>query len=106
MNAVGIILGSEAQEFVRKCRNIQNELHQEDPDKYPRDARTAYVIHPDDLIAVHKEAETQQQQIKAFLPFTPEPRSILLRKRQSRCDGMGRTCLSGYHISGYLSLRH
>lgn len=67
----GIILGSEAQEFVRKCRNIQNELHQEDPDKYPRDARTAYVIHPDDLIAVHKEAETQQRQIKAFYHSHP-----------------------------------
>ena len=67
----GVILGADAQEFVRKCRNIQNELHQEDPDTYPRDARTAYVIHPDDLIAVHKEADTQQWQIKAFYHSHP-----------------------------------
>ena len=76
----GVILGTETQEFVRKCRNIQNELHQEDPDTYPRDAHTAYVIHPDDLIAVHKEADTQQRQIKAFYHSHPNHKAYFSEK--------------------------
>ena len=67
----GAILSDGTQEFVWECKNIQNELHQEDPDTYPRDARTAYVMHPDDLIAVHKETDTQQRQIKAFYHSHP-----------------------------------
>ena len=67
----GAILSDGTQEFVWKCRNIQNELHQKDPDTYPRDARTAYVIHPDDLIAIHKETETQDRQIKVFYHSHP-----------------------------------
>ena len=67
----GVVLSDGTQEFVKRCRNIQNELHQEDPDTYPRDARTAYVMHPDDLIAVHKETDTQQRQIKAFYHSHP-----------------------------------
>ncbi len=76
----GVILGTETQEFVRKCRNIQNQLHQEDPDTHPRDARTAYVIHPDDLIAVHKEADTQQRHIKAFYHSHPNHEAYFSEK--------------------------
>lgn len=79
----GIILGTETQEFVRKCRNIQNELHQEDPDTYPRDARTAYVIHPDDLIAIHKEADTQHRQIKVFYHSHPNHDAYFSEKDKS-----------------------
>ena len=65
----GAILSDGVQESVWKFRNIQNELHQEDPETYPRDARTAYVIHPDDLFKVTKASETQQ--IKAFYHSHP-----------------------------------
>jgi proteasome lid subunit RPN8/RPN11 len=34
------------------CRNEQNELHAKNPQKYPRDARTAYNIHSQDLLAI------------------------------------------------------
>jgi len=40
------------------CRNIQNELHQKDPVRHPRDARTAYYIDPRDLLTIgRREAE-------------------------------------------------
>ena len=32
------------------CRNIQNEKHAEDPVHFPRDARTAYYIDPQDVM--------------------------------------------------------
>lgn len=34
------------------CRNVQNELHAKDPERHPRDARTAYFIDPKDLLAI------------------------------------------------------
>ena len=76
----GAILSDGAQEFVWRCRNIQNELHQNDPDTYPRDARTAYVIHPDDLIAIHKETETENRQIKVFYHSHPNHEAYFSEK--------------------------
>lgn len=40
----GIITGDDTRQSVHRCRNIQNRMHAEDPDHYPRDARTAYLI--------------------------------------------------------------
>ena len=79
----GAILSDDTQEFVRKCRNVQNQRHQEDPDAYPRDARTAYVIHPDDLIAIHKETETQHRQIKVFYHSHPNHDAYFSEKDKS-----------------------
>jgi proteasome lid subunit RPN8/RPN11 len=40
------------------CRNIQDELHAKDPEKHPRDSRTAYFIDPKDLLAIgRREAQ-------------------------------------------------
>ncbi len=79
----GVILHTETQEFVRPCRNIQNEMHQDDPKTYPRDARTAYLMHPDDLIAIHKEAETEQKPIKAFYHSHPNHEAYFSEKDKS-----------------------
>ncbi len=67
----GVILTDGAQEFMRRCRNIQNERHIEDPKTYPRDARTAYLMDPNDLIKIHKEVDTESRQIKAFYHSHP-----------------------------------
>ena len=67
----GAILTDGDQEFVRPCTNIQNERHAEDPETYPRDARTAYLMAPDDLIKIHREVDTEGRQIKAFYHSHP-----------------------------------
>ena len=67
----GAVLCDDSQEYLLKCRNIQNQLHQEDPETYPRDARTSYVIHPDDLIAIHKAISTQERQLKVLYHSHP-----------------------------------
>ena len=79
----GVILQAGTQEFVRPCRNIQNEMHRDDPAAYPRDARTAYLMHPDDLIAIHKEAETQHRPIKAFYHSHPNHEAYFSEKDKS-----------------------
>lgn len=35
--------------LVHRCRNIQNELHAQNPGRYPNDARTAYVFSAEDM---------------------------------------------------------
>jgi proteasome lid subunit RPN8/RPN11 len=47
-----------ADRLLLPCRNIQNDLHQKDPTRHPRDARTAYYIDPRDLLTIgRREAE-------------------------------------------------
>ena len=82
----GAILSDGTQEFVWKCRNIQNQLHQKDPNTYPRDARTAYVIHPDDLIAIHKETSAQNRQIKVF--YHSHPNHAAYFSEKDKADAM------------------
>ena len=51
----GVLLtreGTEPQRLLVPCRNVQNELHAKDPQRHPRDARTAYFIDPKDLLAI------------------------------------------------------
>ncbi len=79
----GVILHTGTQEFVRPCRNIQNQMHQDDPAAYPRDARTAYLMHPDDLMAIHKEAEMEHRPIKAFYHSHPNHEAYFSEKDKS-----------------------
>jgi len=37
------------------CRNIQDELHARDPERFPRTSRTAYYIGHEDLLAISRE---------------------------------------------------
>jgi proteasome lid subunit RPN8/RPN11 len=53
----GIVFGPRDQmmaDEARACRNIQNELHAEDPERHPRDARTAYNFEARDMFALQK----------------------------------------------------
>ena len=45
----GFIIGPGCDE-ARRCENRQNALHAEDPEHFPRDARTAYNIGAKDLL--------------------------------------------------------
>jgi len=48
----GVILSRGGERRLLRCRNAQNELHARDPERYPRDARTAYYIDPKDLLRI------------------------------------------------------
>ena len=36
------------------CRNVQDEKHAEDPASFPRESRTAYYMHPEDTLHIHR----------------------------------------------------
>jgi adenylyltransferase/sulfurtransferase len=50
--------GSPEERVFLLCRNIQDELHEKEPDRYPRTARTAYHVGPDDSRAIDDKVGT------------------------------------------------
>jgi proteasome lid subunit RPN8/RPN11 len=48
----GVIVVRPGERRFLRCRNVQDELHARDPERHPRDARTAYYIDPKDLLRV------------------------------------------------------
>ena len=48
----GVIVIRAGERRLLSCRNVQNDLHARDPERHPRDARTAYYIDPADLLRI------------------------------------------------------
>ncbi len=74
--ACGLILGKvtderKAHEFVA-LKNMQNEVHAKDPQRYPRDAKTAYTIDSFELAEVEKEAKQRDLKILGIFHSHPE----------------------------------
>lgn len=73
----GLLIGKsldgkrEAIEFI-PCQNLQNEVHEKDPERYPRDAKTAYTIDPKKFAEIEKQAKDQGQEIIAIFHSHPE----------------------------------
>jgi len=71
----GVILGNpqnSAEDIVFRCANIQNQLHETDPENFSRDAKTAFTIDPKDLLAIEKKTRTKGWNIKTFYHSHPE----------------------------------
>lgn len=66
----GVILGQQTSPDsltrVRPCRNAQDLFHVEDPDAFPRTARTAYFIDPKELLALEKENRANDELIRVI----------------------------------------
>jgi adenylyltransferase/sulfurtransferase len=48
----GVIVVRPGERRLLRCRNVQDELHARDPERHPRDARTAYYIDSKDLLRI------------------------------------------------------
>jgi proteasome lid subunit RPN8/RPN11 len=73
--ACGILLGkpdSEKDDELFKCTNIQNKMHELDPETFTRDARTAYYIDPKELMSIFKKAESEGLSVKMFYHSHPD----------------------------------
>ncbi len=71
----GILIGkpgTPAQDRLFRCTNIQNRLHELDPETHPRDARTAFQIEGRELIRIHREAQENGLSIKLFYHSHPD----------------------------------
>lgn len=62
----GIVTGSADKQTLHQCRNIQNELHADDPERNPRDARTAYAIDRKEADKIYADAGKRGEEVLAF----------------------------------------
>jgi adenylyltransferase/sulfurtransferase len=84
----GVLLVRGAERTLLRCRNDQDELHARDPERYPRDARTAYHIADADrlrMVRLEREgfvtAVIYHSHVDAGAYFSPTDR------RQALLDG-------------------
>jgi proteasome lid subunit RPN8/RPN11 len=63
---------SNAIDQVRAVRNIQNEKHRADPTRFPRDARTAFLMDPREQLAVVQEIDARRLKLKAVYHSHPD----------------------------------
>lgn len=66
-----MILHKGKTDDVRRCQNIQNDLHALDSKTYPRNATIAYAMDLKELESIIHEAETTGAKIKAFYHSHP-----------------------------------
>jgi [CysO sulfur-carrier protein]-S-L-cysteine hydrolase len=67
-----IIRDADSVTRVLRIRNIQNEMHAKDPERYPRTARTAYAGHPQDLRVALEAADAPGCALVAFYHSHPD----------------------------------
>lgn len=71
----GIVIGPKGIHKaigVFPIKNIQNELHAKDPERYPREAKTAYFMDPKEVKIVEKEAVDKDFEIKIYYHSHPD----------------------------------
>ena len=63
----GLLIGDEVERFreILRCRNEMTRCHQQDPESFPRDGRTAYYMNPQDLRKAEEEAGHAGRRITA-----------------------------------------
>ena len=62
----GIVTGIKNIQRVHLCKNIQNILHSENPERYPRNARTAYYIDRKEAEKIFSDAKNNKEEVIAF----------------------------------------
>lgn len=68
----GFVIGDATVEEVRPIRNIQNEKHAEDPARFSRDARTAFLMDPKEHLAVLNEVDRRKLSLRIVYHSHPD----------------------------------
>ena len=72
----GFIVGNredqDSLETVLPMRNIMNELHEEDPEQYPRTARDGYMIDPREQMILERSLKKEGKEIKVIYHSHPD----------------------------------
>ena len=63
----GLIVGNALERYLRvvRCSNEMEALHQKDPERFPRDARSAFYMSPKDIDHASQEAEARGERVTA-----------------------------------------
>jgi [CysO sulfur-carrier protein]-S-L-cysteine hydrolase len=68
----GFIIGDGANEEVRPIANVQNQKHAENPAAFSRDARTAFLMDPQQHLAVLNEVDRRKLKLLAVYHSHPD----------------------------------
>jgi len=88
----GMIIGPEAEDIgindlVRPCRNVQQELHQKYPERFPRDATIGYTMAKEDLEAIVKEAQEHGWVVKVCYHSHPNTGAYFSQEDRRNAEG-------------------
>lgn len=90
-----IVEPADGQVRALRVRNIQDEMHAEDPQLYPRSARTAYVGHPADLHGALELAEAPGARLVAFYHSHPDHDSYFSAEDTAQATPFGEPSYPG-----------
>ena len=68
----GVVFASPDGQVVRRLKNVQNELHAQDPEQNPRTATTAYCMDSRELFEIEKQAREPGWSIAIFYHSHPQ----------------------------------
>jgi proteasome lid subunit RPN8/RPN11 len=68
----GVLFATPDGQVARRMTNVQNRLHAADPERHPRDARTAYQMEPRELLEVSRTGDRPGWRIVAFYHSHPD----------------------------------
>jgi proteasome lid subunit RPN8/RPN11 len=71
-------------EVVRRITNVASERHEADPELYPRDGKDGYVMHERELLAVTKEIEAQDFELRCIYHSHPNGRAYFSKEDEAR----------------------
>ncbi|HYB72458.1 MAG TPA: M67 family metallopeptidase [Candidatus Sulfotelmatobacter sp.] len=80
----GLILRRDGAEAVRRVRNIQDQLHARDPERYPRVARIAYYMDGKELLDVLNEVDRDGWAVAAFYHSHPDHAAYFSQEDRDR----------------------
>ena len=64
----GIIIGkkdiADSFDLSFPCRNLQDEMHAKEPDRFPRTSQSAYFLNPKDLFQIQRMARERGMEMK------------------------------------------
>jgi proteasome lid subunit RPN8/RPN11 len=88
----GMIIGPTgedvgAEDAVRPCRNVQQELHQRYPERFPRDATVGYTMAKEDIEAIVCEARDHGWVVKVCYHSHPNTGAYFSQEDRRNAEG-------------------
>jgi proteasome lid subunit RPN8/RPN11 len=88
----GMIIGPQGEDIgpedvVRPCRNVQQELHQQYPERFPRDATIGYTMSKEDIEAIVQEAQEGDWVVKVCYHSHPKSGAYFSQEDRRNAEG-------------------
>jgi sulfur-carrier protein adenylyltransferase/sulfurtransferase len=88
----GMIIGPEGEDvgpddLVRPCRNVQQELHQKYPERFPRDATIGYTMAKEDIEAIVQETQQLGWMVKVCYHSHPNTGAYFSQEDRRNAEG-------------------